>query len=254
MIKISAVIITYNEERNIERCLKSLHGIVDEILIVDSFSNDRTVELAKLENARVVEHPFEGYIEQKNYATRLAENNFILSLDADEALDERMKQAIKAVKSNWQYDAYSFNRLTNYCGRWIYHCGWYPDKKLRLFDRDKCHWTGVNPHDKLTFISSGTANHLPGNILHYSYYTIAEHQKQTQRFTTIAAKSLHKQGRKATFIKRFIAPSFKLFKDFILFRGFMDGKLGWTICWISAKSTFLKYQKLQQMNEGTWHE
>ncbi|MES2627749.1 MAG: glycosyltransferase family 2 protein [Bacteroidota bacterium] len=255
MIKLSAVIITYNEERNIGRCIDSLNGIADEVFILDSFSNDRTVEIAKAKGARVAEHAFAGYIEQKNLATQLAEFDHILSLDADEALDDAMRQSVLAAKQHWAADAYSFNRLTNYCGKWIRHCGWYPDRKLRLFDRRKCSWKGVNPHDRLEFDSAGSlSTHLDGDILHYSYYTIDEHRRQTERFTTIAARALFKKGKKDSVIKRFLSPVAKFLKDYIFNLGFLDGYYGWTICRISAYATYLKYHKLSLMNRGKWHE
>lgn len=255
MLKLSAVIITYNEERNIARCIDSLAGVVDEVLVVDSFSNDATAAIVKERGARLIEHAFEGYIEQKNYACKQATFNHILCLDADEAMDSEMKTAVLHAKSNWQKDGYSFNRLTNYCGKWIYHCGWYPDKKLRLFDRTKCSWKGVNPHDKLAFNEpTSTTAHLKGNILHYSYYTILEHQKQTERFTTIAARALQKKGKKASLINRYLSPVVKFAKDYIVNLGFLDGYYGWSICRISAYSTYLKYKKLSQMTKGAWHE
>jgi len=255
MNKLSAVIITYNEERNIGRCIDSLAGIADEVVVVDSFSNDRTAEIAREKGALVVENPFGGYIEQKNFAITMASYEYILSLDADEALDEEMKKSVLEAKQSWNYSAYSFNRLTNYCGRWIYHCGWYPDRKLRLFHRDKCEWGGLNPHDKLVFKTSDENScHLPGNILHYSYYTIEEHRKQTERFTTIAAKALFQKGKKNSFIKRYLNPIAKFLKDYLFNLGFLDGKYGWVICTISARATYLKYFKLAQMNKGAWNE
>ncbi len=255
MIKLSAVIITYNEERNLARCLDSLVGVVDEVVVVDSFSNDRTVEIAKEKGAKLVERAFAGYIEQKNFALTMASYAHILSLDADEALDDTMRNSVLQVKENFAFDAYSFNRLTNYCGQWIYHSGWYPDKKLRLFNREKCVWKGVNPHDKLDFIAnSGSQAHLPGNILHYSYYTVAEHRRQTERFTTIAAKALFQQGKKAGIIKLYLNPISKFLKDYLFNLGFLDGKNGWTICTLSSYATYLKYHKLALMNKGAWHE
>ena len=136
-VQISAVIITFNEEKNIERCLQSLQGIVDEIVVVDSFSKDQTKSICEKYNVKFVEHAFEGHIEQKNYAITQASYPYVLSLDADEALDETLKSSILKVKKNWTHDGYSMNRLTNYCGSWIKHCGWYQDTKLRLWDARK---------------------------------------------------------------------------------------------------------------------
>jgi glycosyltransferase involved in cell wall biosynthesis len=248
MAAISAVIITYNEERNIARCLSSLEGVADEIVVVDSFSADRTAGIAKEFNARVITHAFEGYIEQKNYACGQATHDYVLSLDADEALDEVLKQSILRIKDHPQATAYAFNRLTSYCGKWIYHCGWYPDRKLRLFDRRACRWGGVNPHDKLEFTGGhGKTVHLEGNILHYSYYTVAEHHAQTDRFTTIAARALYEKGVRPGIVKLYLSPVAKFLKDYFINLGFLDGYYGFTICRISARATYMKYTKLKRL-------
>ena len=148
MTPISVVIITFNEEKNIGRCLESVKNIADEIVVLDSFSTDKTEEICLQHGASFFQHPFDGHIEQKNRAITYATYPHILSLDADEVLSPELEQSIKAVKENWQADGYYFNRLTNYCGKWIRHCGWYPDRKLRLWDSRKGKWGGVNPHDK----------------------------------------------------------------------------------------------------------
>ena len=140
MPDISAVIITYNEEKNLERCIESVRDIADEIVIVDSFSTDRTKEICKKYELHFIEHKFEGHIQQKNWAITQAKYPHILSLDADEVLSDRLKESIREVKENWTHDGYYFNRLTNYCGKWIRHCGWYPDRKLRLWDSRKGRW------------------------------------------------------------------------------------------------------------------
>jgi glycosyltransferase involved in cell wall biosynthesis len=182
MLKLSVVIITRNEEKNIGRCLDSVMDIADDIVVVDSFSTDRTEEICKNKGARFFQHVFEGHIEQKNYAVTLTEYQNVLSLDADEALDDVLKKSIVAVKENLQYDGYEMNRLTNYCGTWIKHCGWYPDTKLRMFDKRKGKWGGTNPHDKFEMYQGSKTGKLKGDILHYSYYTIDDHYKQIEYF------------------------------------------------------------------------
>jgi len=133
-IQLSVVIITFNEEKNIARCLDSVATIADDIVVVDSFSTDNTKHICEEKNIHFIEHKFDGHIEQKNWAITQAKHQYVLSLDADEALTKELQVEIIKAKNNWQYDGYSFNRLTNYCGVWIKHCGWYPDKKLRLWD------------------------------------------------------------------------------------------------------------------------
>jgi glycosyltransferase involved in cell wall biosynthesis len=252
MVKLSAVIITFNEERNIGRCLESLQGIVDEIVVVDSFSKDKTEEICKDYSVKFVQHAFEGHIEQKNWAITQASNPYILSLDADEALDSTLKSSILKIKENWTHDGYSMNRLTNYCGKWIHHCGWYPDTKLRLWDSQKGKWGGDNPHDKFELDDKNSPiKRLDGDILHYSYYTLEDHYKQVTYFTDILANAQYKKGKKAPLIILMLSPVVKFVKDYFIKKGFLDGKEGFTICRISAYATFLKYKKLRNLiNKG----
>jgi glycosyltransferase involved in cell wall biosynthesis len=248
MVKISAVIITFNEEKNIERCLKSLNGIVDEIIVVDSFSKDKTEEICLNHGAKFVSHAFEGHIEQKNWAITQASNPYVLSLDADEALDEILRNEILNIKNNWTHDGYSMNRLTNYCGKWIRHCGWYPDKKLRLWDSRKGKWGGDNPHDKYElFDVNSSIKHIAGDILHYSYYTREDHYKQVAYFTDILSNAQFKKGKKAPILILICSPIVKFVRDYFFKLGFLDGMAGFTICRISAYATFVKYSKLRKL-------
>jgi glycosyltransferase involved in cell wall biosynthesis len=248
MIPISVVIITYNEEKNIARCLDSVKGIADDIVVLDSFSTDKTQEICESKGVRFVQHAFDGHIEQKNRAITHAKYPHVLSLDADEALSDELQKSIQAVKINWKQDGYYMNRLTNYCGKWIRHCGWYPDKKLRLWDSRKGKWGGVNPHDKYKMNEGDkVTGELKGDILHYSYPTIESHLKQTEYFTTIAAKALFAEGKKATFEKLIISPTAKFFGDYFFKLGFLDGYYGYKVCRISARATYLKYSKLKAL-------
>ncbi len=251
MVNISAVIITFNEERNIKRCLESLQGIVDEIVVVDSFSKDKTKEICETFGVKFVEHVFEGHIEQKNWAITQASFPHVLSLDADEALDDTLKKSILKVKENWTHDGYFMNRLTNYCGKWIHHCGWYPDRKLRLWDTRKGKWGGDNPHDKyeLTDPNAPTLQ-LEGDILHYSYYTLDDHYKQVTYFTDILSKAQYNKGKKAPLIVLIFSPVVKFLRDYFFKLGFLDGRAGFTICIISAYATYTKYKKLRQLIHG----
>ena len=163
--------------------MDSVAGIADEVIVLDSFSTDKTEEICTQKGSRFFQHAFDGHIEQKNRAITYASSPYVLSLDADEALDEVLKQSILSVKNNWQADAYSMNRLTNYCGQWIKHCGWYPDSKLRLWDSRKGAWGGVNPHDRYEMKdANANVKHLEGDILHFSYYSIEGHIKQSNYF------------------------------------------------------------------------
>ena len=154
-IQLSVVIITFNEEKNIARCLASVASVADEIVVVDSFSTDKTKQICIEKGVRFIEHQFDGHIEQKNWAITQAKNQYVLSLDADEALTDELASEISKVKNNWQYDGYSFNRLTNFCGAWIKHGGWYPDKKLRLWVTKKGKWGGIHTHDNVIMQEGG---------------------------------------------------------------------------------------------------
>lgn len=247
MPKLSVVIITRNEEKNIGRCIDSVKDIADDIVVIDSFSMDKTEEICTSKGARFIQHAFEGHIEQKNYALQYSEFDHVLSLDADEALDETLRKVIAEVKENWGYDGYEMNRLTNYCGTWIKHCGWYPDRKLRLFDKRKGKWGGTNPHDKFELQPGSTLKRLKGDILHYSYYTINDHYKQIEYFTTINARASFDKGKHAPLWKLYLAPVFKFIKDYFIRLGFLDGQAGWQICRLSAWATYMKYKKLKTL-------
>jgi glycosyltransferase involved in cell wall biosynthesis len=249
LVKLSVVIITYNEEKNLERCLKSVVPVADEIVVVDSFSTDKTKEIALKYKAKFVEHAFEGHIEQKNWAITQASYKHVLSIDGDEALDETLINSINAIKVNWQADGYSMNRLTNYCGKWIKHSGWYPDKKLRLWNSEKGEWQGTNPHDEYRMQKGCTIKHIKGDILHYSYYSIHQHLEQVNYFTEIMAKQYLEKGRRASLFNLLMNPTLKFVGSYIFQKGFLDGIYGLAICIISAHATFLKYLKLYQLQK-----
>lgn len=248
MNKLSVVIIAFNEERNIARCLESVRSVADEIVVIDSFSTDNTVNICKSFGAKVISHTFEGHIQQKNYALEQASSFYVLSLDADEVLSEALCTSIIEIKSHWRCDAYAMNRLTNYCGSWIRHSGWYPDRKIRFFDKRKGKWTGTNPHDCFTLDNpASTVGLLNGDILHYSYYSISDHIKQVDYFTDISAKVLLEQRCKASMLRLFLSPMFRFVRDYILKFGFLDGYYGFVICAISSHAVFLKYVKLREL-------
>lgn len=251
MIKLSVVIITNNEERNIGRCLQSVQGIAAEIVVVDSYSTDKTEEICAQYGARFSQHAFEGHIQQKNYAAGLAANDWVLSLDADEALSPELYNSIKAfldTDNKKGLNAFKMNRLTNYCGHWVRHCGWYPDTKLRLFNRHYGGWGGVNPHDKYELHDKqAPVGFLGGDILHYSYYTVDEHYKQTRYFASIAAKAHFERGKRAYWFNLVINPAVKFIRDYIIKLGFLDGRTGFTISRIQAWGNYLKYKHIWQL-------
>lgn len=247
MHKLSVAIITLNEERDIGRCLESVKDIADEIVVVDSFSTDNTESICLQYGVRFIEHHFEGYIEQKNFALAQTSYKHVLSLDADEALSDELKASIQEVKTNFVADGYSMNRLTNYIGTWIHHCGWYPDTKLRLFNISKGKWGGTNPHDEFLFEGKVNVIQLKGDLLHYSYHSLEDHHKQIEHFTNIAAKAYYEKGKKAPLFKLMFSPVFRFIRDYVFLLGFLDGKAGLQICYLSASATFQKYVKLRNI-------
>ncbi|RYD50805.1 MAG: glycosyltransferase family 2 protein [Sphingobacteriales bacterium] len=248
MNSISVVVITLNEARNLPRCLASVAGIADEIVVLDSFSTDETVAQAKAAGARMVQQSFAGYVAQKNDAVALASHPWVLSLDADEALSEELKTALLQFKNSTpQHNAYRFSRLTNYCGTWIKHCGWYPDKKVRLFRKDAGAWIGENLHEAWELTgTSGSYGTLNGDLLHYSYYTLSEHIRQFNTFTDIAARTAVANGKNCSILKVWLAPKWRFFQDYILKLGILDGYAGYLVCKFSAVAAQLKYAKIRQ--------
>ncbi|MEN8886723.1 MAG: glycosyltransferase family 2 protein [Winogradskyella sp.] len=246
--KLSGVIITFNEQRNIERCLQSLINVVDEIIVVDSFSTDQTKSICKRYNVNFIEQEFLGYIEQKNFALQQTTYNHVVSLDGDEALSKTLQKSILDLKTNWQFEGYYANRFNNFCGQWIKHSDWYPNKKLRVFDKTKAEWQGINPHDNVKLHNTNAkTSHLKGDILHWTYATYNEMDEKTDYFSTIAAKAYFNKGKTAPIIKLVWNPFWAFFKAFILRLGFLDGKNGFRICYQTGKITYLKYKKLRQL-------
>src|ERR1700759_60840 len=244
MEKLSVVIICFNEEKNIGRCIDSVADVADEILILDSYSTDRTVAIAEIMGAVVKQEVFKGFIEKKNKAVELASHNYVLSLDADEALDPLLAGNIRIAKEKDTNPAYKMNRCSNYCGRFIRHGSWYPDTKIRLFDRRIAHWGGINPHDSVVVQDHIEVKHLKGDILHYSYHTISEHVIQNDKLSTLAARSLQAEGKRTNLLNVIFRPWWAFMVSYFLRAGFLDGLFGFVIAVQIAHMTFLKHIKL----------
>lgn len=245
-MKISATIITFNEERNIARAIESLR-CCDEIVVVDSGSADRTVEIAQKLGARVIDAAWHGYAGQKNLASERATYDWILSIDADESLSEALEGEIWQLKKNGpEFDGYTMPRLAQYLGRWILHSGWYPDRKIRLFDRRKARWVGDFVHESVQL--QGPVGHFKSNLLHFTCDSLSEHLKTMDRYTTLAAEQLVSRGRKVSFGLMLIDPPLTFFRTFLLQRGFLDGVEGLAIAYMAALYQFLKYAKARYMS------
>lgn len=250
MTAISVVIITFNEEKNIGRCIDSVKNIADEVVVLDSESTDNTVAIAKEKGAVVHLQSFLGYVEQKNKALSFANNQYVLCLDADEAIDAELEKSILSLKQNISGKAYTINRCTNYCGKFIRYGTWYPDKKLRLFDKNAAEWAGINPHDMVVPFSSVTVQQLKGEILHYSYYSLEEHIVQNNRFSTISAEAYFKKGKRSSWFKMIANPAWAFVNDYFLRRGFLSGFYGFVIAKNIAHLTFMKYYKLYALQKN----
>jgi len=240
---LSVVIITFNEGHHIAQCLKAAQAVSDEIVVIDSGSTDNTVEVCKVYGARVITNPWCGYSEQKNFGNAQASFDWILSLDADEVLNDTLIQSIQKWKDHPQ--AASFKRMTNYCGTFIKHGGWYPDVKVRLFNRQETQWLGTI-HEVLRGLSKENTFLLEGDCLHYSYYSVDQHYAQAEKFTTIQAADLFQHGKKSPWYKRVFSPIAKFVVDYFFRFGFLDGKAGFTVARISAYATHLKYKKIHE--------
>ncbi len=243
-MQLSGVIISYNEEHNIERCILSLMRVCDEIVVLDSYSTDNTEAICRKYPVSFYQQAFSGYTEQKNDAVALAKNDFVLSLDADEELSEKLILSINQVKENFQSDAYYFNRLNIYCGRKIRTTSWYPDRKIRLWNRNKAKWEGVRLHEIVKPYTNIKQSFLKGDLLHYSYNTIGDHIAQTNRFTEIASESLYQNGKSSSLFKVLYKTTFAAFKEFIIKRAIFGGRYSIIVAHINVFSVFLKYSKL----------
>lgn len=247
-MKISATIITFNEERNIARAIESLR-CCDEILVLDSGSNDRTVEIATNLGARVEEASWHGYAAQKNIAAELASNDWVLALDADESLSEALEAEIWHIKkSGPRHDGYTVPRLAQYLGRWILHSGWYPDRKIRLFDRRKAKWVGEFVHESVKV--RGSVGHLESNLLHFTCNSLSEHLKTMDMYTTLAAQEMVTQKRAVGFTELLLDPPWTFFLSYFWKLGFLDGIEGLTIAYMAGLYNFVKYSKVRSMSPG----
>lgn len=245
---ISAVIITLNEEKNIGRCIDSLKGVVDEIIVVDSGSSDNTASICAAKDVKFVFNKWQGYSAQKNFANSLASNSLVLSIDADEALSPELRISLQNISEQAGITAWEMNRRTNYCGKWINHCGWYPDRKLRLFYKDLGQWDGAKMHEHIVMTSGETA-FLKGDLLHYSYYSLSDHVKQIELFSGLMAEMNFETGKKASLLKLFFSIPARFIRDYFFRLGLLDGYYGFVICSLSAWASFIKYLKLRELNK-----
>jgi len=245
MNRLSACLITLNEEDNLPRALASLNGIVDEIVVVDSGSTDGTASIAREHGAAFFERAWTSYSEQKNFAAAQAQNDWILSVDADEELSSALQTSLLAWKKRApQRSIYEMARKTWYLGAWIEHSGWYPDFQRRLYRRDAAQFSGII-HEALRF--EGKPGRLAGDLLHYTVRSFAEHEQKVERYATLSAQQLYAAGERSWRSAVWFATPWSWFQNYFLRGGFIDGYRGALIAQMAARAVRIKYEKLGQL-------
>ncbi|MFM6924514.1 MAG: glycosyltransferase family 2 protein [Ferruginibacter sp.] len=247
MNALSVVIITFNEEKNIQRCIESVAPVADEIIVIDSFSDDRTVEIALSLGAIVKQSAFDGYIKQKNKAINEASNNYVLLLDADEFLSDELAASILKEKQHFNCKAYSMKRCNIFRGSYIRHGLWYPDRKLRLFDKRFGRCGGLNPHDIIIMEERTKVKRLEGEMYHNTFKDVEEYRRRNSEVSTVIAQSLFDAGIKKPRYKIILSPLWSFINGYFLRMGFLDGYNGFTIAVLTAQQSFFKYQRLRQL-------
>ncbi len=247
MVQLSVVILTLNEEVNIKRTLESLDGVADEVLIVDSLSTDRTVEIAQEMGAKVILNKYEGQIEQLQLANSQATYDHLLNVDADEVLSGRLKESILELKKNWTYTGYSVRRSTFYCGSWIEFGSASREFRLRLIDRRKAQVGGMNPHSKYIIDKGDEGPLLVGPLLHFRFQKISEHVAQINFQSSAAAQAAFEAGKGASVLRILTKPAWIFFRDYFMRLGFLEGRRGLAMCTISSLEFFLRWLKVWEL-------
>lgn len=242
MKEISIIIITLNEEHNIERCLSSIINLSDDIIVIDSGSNDRTLEICKnFENVKVIFNEFTDYASQRNFGTEQAKYNFILNIDADEALSSELNASISKIEiSEHENTLFTFNRLNHYCNKPIRFGGWYPDKRRKFWNKKFAKWHGI-VHESLDFNNNPPiVVHLQGDLLHYTYMSTSEHIEQSVKYAILSGKNDFAKGKKTNIIKLLFKPLIKFYLIYIFKLSFLNGFKGFMIAAMSSISDFLR--------------
>jgi hypothetical protein len=247
MNRLSICIITLNEAHDLPRLLKSIQGLGEEIVVVDSGSTDQTVEIAGAAGGRVLTRAWTNYADQKNFAASQAQEDWILLLDADEEVSEELRRSIFNWKSKEpQFAVYEMARLTWFLGAWIHHSRWYPDRQRRLYHRRKTQFVGAI-HESLEF--QGKIGRLGGDLLHYTARNLEEQLRKTEEYSTVAARTMYGSGRRSWRAAKWFATPWTWLQYFVLGAGFLDGYRGFVIARLAAHTVWLKYCKLGALVE-----
>ena len=246
-MQISAVIITKNEAHIIGNTLKSLAGLVDDIVIVDSGSTDDTLTICKQFNAKIIQSSWDGYGINKNKGIDAAKHNWILNIDADETIDAKLKQAMLDLSLKKEEEVFEIRFKNFFCKKWIRFGDWGFDKHIRLFNRNKVRWNGDSVHERLQFPEGGMVTRLKGSILHYTTHSREEFNNKTVSYAMLNAEKYFQQGKKANLFKQYFSPLFSFIQNYFFKLGFLDGREGFIIAKATARYTFLKYKYLADM-------
>ncbi len=250
-MELSVVIISLNEEDRIEDALKSCSGIADEIVVVDSYSTDNTIKIAETYGAKIFKNKFTDYGSQKNFALDKASFPWVLNLDADERISNTLKLEIQKIKQYKNHeiipDGFLIKRKTAYMGKWITHSGWYPDRKLRLFRKEKSKWQG-RIHEAL--ILDGKTAKMEGEILHFTYRNITDHIRRLNNYSRMQAEDIVKKGTKMLFLRAVLLPPITFLRFYLWKMGILDGFPGFVIALVSSWATAMKYLKAIELKKN----
>ncbi len=241
----SAVLITKNEAATIADVLRPLQTLTDDIVVIDSQSTDGTIAICEAHGARVIQSEWLGYSATKNFGHSQAKYDWILSVDADEVLSDELISSLQNIQLK-DKTVYALDRITDLYGTWIRHSGWYPDWKIRLFQRDPVYWKGDFVHETLHVPIDFEVVKLKGKFYHYSYKNAEDHLQRIEKYAVLAAEEMHAKGKKATFVKLYLSPVSRFIKTLIFQGGFLDGKAGWTIARRNAYLVRRKYRLLKE--------
>lgn len=244
---LSVVVMTYNEETNIATCLSSVQGLSDEVLVLDSFSTDRTCDIAKSLGARVEQHSFDTYANQRRRMIQMAKHDWILTLDADEYVSPQLKSSIIQIAGDITFDGYTSNRRSRIGSKWLDHGSWYPDRKIRMFDKRKFSLQGYDVHESVVPLEGAKIGHLDGDLMHHADENIHARYEKVNTYSSRAAEGLFIQGKKSNILKIFFKPLVRFLSVYLIRQGLLDGYYGYVVAKSEAHYVWMREVKLMEL-------